>query len=446
MSRSLIFKLGAIGLLVLLLLIPLMQINGLVTERQQRRDEVVQDIARSSSYSQTLTGPLLIVPYRKTERSWREDTTTHQRVTEEHEVTGELFFLPETFNLEGNVKTEERSRGIYIARLYHSDNQISGKFRIPEKLGIGEDYAAYRFGTAYIAMGISDIRGIEDSLTLDMDDKNLSFEPGAVAKILGSGVHAPVQSFDVLNSRTYSYRMQLKLQGTNDLQITPVGRTSKVTLDSNWPNPSFAGEYLPSERNVDSKGFHAVWNSTFFSTNMVEALNNCTGTGNCGDFNNRHLGVSLIDPVDQYLKTDRATKYALLFIALTFAGFFLFEVIKQLAVHPIQYGLVGLALAMFYLLLLSLSEHISFGWSYAISATACAGLISFYVSHVLHSAARGLGFGISLAGLYVLLYGLLSAEDYSLLMGSILVFGSLSVVMILTRNINWFGITNRQTA
>jgi len=250
----------------------------------------------------------------------------------------------------------------------------------------------------------------------------------------------------VLNAKRYSYQMQLKLQGTSDFQITPVGRTTQVTLASDWLNPSFAGEYLPSEHDISSQGFHAMWNSTFFSTNLSEALSNCTVSGNCVEFNNRHFGVSLIDPVDQYLKTDRAIKYALLFIALTFAGFFLFEVIKQLAVHPIQYGLVGLSLALFYLLLVSLSEHIKFGLAFIISSVACVGLIGFYVAHVLKSALRGVGFAAALGSLYALLYGLMSAEDYSLLMGSILVFGLLSAVMILTRNINWFSVTNKQAA
>lgn len=444
MSRTLVFKFGAIGLLVLLLMIPLLRIDGLVDERQNRRDQVVQDIARSSSYNQVITGPLLVVPYRKTVRSWREDAATHQRVAEESEVSGELFFLPDTFNLEGDIKTEERSRGIYVARLYHSTNQLSGNFHIPDKLGITEDYGSYQFGSAYISMGINDIRGIEDSLTLRLGSQSISFEPGAKTKILGSGVHAMIPNLDVHTASDFGFTMSLKLQGTSDLQITPVGRTSKVTLTSDWANPSFAGEYLPSERTVSAKGFRAVWNSTYFSTNLIEALNTCVSNNNCGEFNNRHFGVSLIDPVDQYLKTERATKYALLFIALTFAGFFLFEVIKQLAVHPIQYALVGLALALFFLLLLSLSEHIDFFFAYLISATACVGLIGFYVSHVLHSTARGLGFGLGLAGLYALLYGLLTAEDYSLLMGSILVFGLLTVVMILTRNINWFSITSKQ--
>jgi len=446
MSRSLAFKLGAIGILIVILIIPLVQISNLNIERQQRRDGVVRDIARSSSYSQTLTGPVLVVPYRKTERSWREDATTHQRSIEERTVSGELYFLPETFSLDGQLKSEERSRGIYVARLYHSVNQITGSFSIPENLGVTDDYGLYRFDTAYVVLGISDIRGIEDSLTVQMDDKALKFEPGANSKVLGSGVHVMLPTLDQKSAKTYSFEMQLKLQGTSEFQITPVGRTSKIALKSDWPNPSFIGEYLPAERGVDAHGFSAVWNSTFFSTNLAEALDDCAHTGNCGAFNSRHMGVSLIDPVDQYLKTDRATKYALLFVALTFAGFFLFEVLKQLAVHPIQYGFVGLALALFYLLLLSLSEHIGFGLAYFISSTACVALIGFYVMHVLHSLMRGTGFAAALATLYALLYGLLSAEDYALLMGSLLVFGLLAAVMILTRNINWFGITAKSAA
>lgn len=175
-------------------------------------------------------------------------------------------------------------------------------------------------------------------------------------------------------------------------------------------------------------------------------MERCAFGTQCQDFNGRSFGVSFIDPVDQYLKSDRAIKYALLFIGLTFAGFFLFEVLKSLSVHPIQYGLVGVALAFFYLLLLSLSEHLGFALAYGVSAAACVGLIGFYVSHVLHSWRNGALFAIALAALYGLLYGLLSAEDYALLMGSLLLFGLLGVFMVLTRKLDWYGIGQRKAA
>ncbi|MCY1374138.1 Inner membrane protein CreD [compost metagenome] len=170
------------------------------------------------------------------------------------------------------------------------------------------------------------------------------------------------------------------------------------------------------------------------------------GEGQCDEFNSRAFGVSFVDPVDQYLKTDRAIKYALLFVALTFAGFFLMEVLKRLAVHPVQYGLVGLALAFFYLLLLSLSEHLPFSLAYAIAASACVALVGFYVSHVLRGWVRGGGFTLGLAALYGMLYGLLRAEDYALLMGSLLVFGLLACVMVLTRKLDWYGVGRGQPA
>jgi inner membrane protein len=219
-----------------------------------------------------------------------------------------------------------------------------------------------------------------------------------------------------------------------------VGRDSRVELSSDWPHPSFIGEYLPSSREVSASGFKAHWQTSFFATNLEEALRDCVREDSCNALSARNFGVNFIDPVDQYLKTERAIKYALLFIGLTFAVFFLFEVLKRMAVHPVQYALVGMSLALFYLLLLSLSEHLSFATAYTISATACVALIGFYVSYVLHSAARGAGFAGLLALLYAMLFGLLGAEDYALLMGSVLVFGVLAGVMVLTRKLDWYGV------
>lgn len=445
MNRSVVYKLGAIGLLIALLLIPLLRIDGLIKERQALRDRVVQDIARSSAYSQRITGPLLIVPYRKTVREWKQHSPGDERYIEEHEISGHLYFLPETFKLDGRVQTEQRARGIYRARLYHSNNKISGYFYLPAQLGLGADATDYRFDPAYLALGISDIRGIENALTLTLNDQTLKFQPGSGAGLLGSGVHAPLSQSNFAATTRLNFSFELKLQGTSQFDIAPVGRETEVSLTSDWPHPSFVGDYLPLEQNVDTKGFNARWQTSFFSTNLEEALETCAGKSTCDEFNNRRFGVNFIDPVDQYLKSDRAIKYALLFIALTFAGFFLFEVLKKLAVHPVQYGLVGMALAVFYLLLLSLSEHIGFALAYLLSSLACVALIGFYVGHALQSVGRGIGFAGGLAVLYAMLYGLLSAEDYALLMGSLLLFGLLGVVMVLTRNVNWFNSANRES-
>lgn len=440
MTRTLGFKLGAIALLILLLLIPLLMIDGLIDERQQARDGVLANIAQSSSYSQQVTGPILVVPYRRVIREWKTNEKTGQRYLDESEEHSRLFFLPERLRLVGDVDTELRARGIYQARLYKSDSRVSGQFVLPANYGIEDGLADYRFEAPFLAVGISDIRGISNALKLELNGRSFDFQPGSGDPVLAGGVHVPLPSLLTAEVQNLDFAFDLKLQGTESLSITPVGRDSQVELKSGWPHPSFVGEFLPAEREVRGDGFSARWQTSFFATDMEAALANCAYAERCEAFNSKVFGVSFVDPVDQYLKTDRAIKYALLFICLTFAGFFLMEVLKRLAVHPVQYALVGLALAFFYLLLLSLSEHLEFALAYGLSAAACVLLVGFYVSHVLHSWARGAGFTAGLAALYGMLYGLLSAEDYALLMGSLLVFGLLACVMVLTRKLDWYGV------
>ncbi|WP_367085992.1 cell envelope integrity protein CreD [Pseudomonas sp. HOU2] len=440
MNRNLTIKLGAVALLILLLLIPLLMIDGIIDDRQQRRDGVLEDIARSSSYSQQLSGPVMVVPYRKVVRTWKTNEKTSQRYEELGEERGRLYFLPERFELDGQVQTELRKRGIYEARLFHADNRINGHFSLPAQLGIKEDFADYQFDAPFLAVGISDIRGIENALKLELDGQRLDFVPGTQVGWLGEGVRVTLPALDTRKTTELTFGFDLRLQGTGSLQVLPVGKTSHVSLAANWPHPSFIGNFLPGKREISDQGFSADWQTTFFSTNLQEAMSRCVTGNECEGFSGRSFGVSFIDPVDQYLKSDRAIKYALLFIVLTFAGFFLFEVLKSLAVHPVQYALVGVALAFFYLLLLSLSEHIGFALAYLLSASGCVLLIGFYVCHVLHSVRHGLSFSAGLAALYGLLYGLLSAEDYALLMGSLLLFGLLGVFMVLTRKLDWYGI------
>lgn len=440
MNRSLTIKLGMIALLILLLLVPLMMIDGLIGDRQGRRDGVLEDIARSASSSQHLSGPLLVVPYRKTVRVWKTNAQTNERYQESALERGFLYFLPERFELDGKVHTELRSRGIYEARLYHADNHISGRFTLPEQMGLSEDFDSYQFDQPYLSVGISDVRGIENAVTLQLNDKTVDFVPGSRLEWLGEGLSANVPMLDGKQATELNFAFDLRLQGTGQLEVTPVGKSSSVQLSADWPHPSFIGNYLPVRREISAEGFSANWQASFFSTNLEDALTRCLQASACADFNSRSFGVSFIEPVDQYLKSERAIKYALLFIGLTFAGFFLFEVLKNMAVHPIQYALVGVALAFFYLLLLSLSEHLGFALAYVLSASACLALIGFYVCNVLRSVRHGLGFTAGLAALYALLYGLLRAEDYALLMGSLLLFGLLGVFMILTRKLDWYGV------
>jgi inner membrane protein len=445
MKGSLGLKLGAIVALSIVLLVGLLWIGSIVKERQMRRDSVVQEIAASSSVAQRLEGPILVVPYEKTIKEWKEDAATGNRHSEERQVSGQILILPEVFRVEGAVPTELRRRGIYEARLYHANVRIQASFQLPAQYGVA-DAASYRFGQPSIAVGITDIRGIENASKVLLNGAPLKFFAGSTSPLIGSGLHAPIPPpADGDPPRQLEFVLDLGIQGTSELDIVPVGRESRISLSSNWPNPSFNGLYLPVKHKISAAGFDAQWSMSFFSTNLEEALRQCSDEGHsCGEFNSRVLGVSFVDPVDQYLKTDRAIKYAFLFISLTFAGFFLFEVLKKLAVHPIQYSLVGAALAIFYLLLLSLSEHLGFGVAYVLSSGACVALIGFYVSGILRSARRGLGFAGALGALYGMLYVLLSADDYALLMGSALLFGLLAAVMVLTREVDWAGLGRKE--
>jgi len=237
--------------------------------------------------------------------------------------------------------------------------------------------------------------------------------------------------------RRVPFEIDLELLGTDQLSMVPLGDVTTVHMESDWPHPSFQGAFLPDERTVTSHGFDATWRLSRFATG-VQTLAEQWRHGMAGATEDCQLSVKLVQPVDVYQQSTRAVKYGMLFVLLTFVVFLLYEVLKRLAVHPVQYGLVGTAVALFFLLLVSLSEHIAFVTAYVIASVACVGLITFYVAHVLHSARRGLSFGALLAALYAVLYVLLQSEDYALLLGSLLLFGVLALVMVITRRVDWY--------
>ncbi|MDN3638611.1 cell envelope integrity protein CreD [Simiduia curdlanivorans] len=439
MKRPLLYKCLSLAALILLLLVPISMIDGVIEDRQQTHQQVLHEIAQSSTFSQKVSGPILVLPYRKKVLQWKVEAQTNARVQEEVWQAGVHYLLPEKFDLNANLTTEVRSRGIYEALLYHADATLSGHFQVPSNFGVQGDDETTRFSDPYIALAIEDIRGIENALTIEVNGKAITMAPSANVSKLGEGVHAMLERLDISKKTRMDFSLALRLQGTESLSITPVGKETRVQLVSDWPHPSFMGNQLPASRSVGAEGFSATWNTSYFSSNIVESFDRCMA-GECNAFGSKAFGVSLIDPVDRYVKSDRAIKYALLFIALTFGSFVLFEVLKRLVVHPVQYALVGLSLAFFYLLLVSLSEHISFGLSYTISAAACILLIGFYLSYVLASVYRALGFTAGLTALYGFLYALLCAEDYALLMGAILLFSVLGLFMFLTRHIDWYSV------
>lgn len=450
MNFRLILKVVAVFFVSLALIVPISQVESLVFERMALRTQVVEDIAKSAGYAQTVSGPFLIVPYEQVIRHWTEETKEKPKQLVEQTVSAELVFLPQKFAMTGDVNIQERARGIYKARVFALGADLTGEFDIPPHYGVKEAPEDYTFGAPYLVLGLSDIRGIGADLGMVWGETAVPFEPGTVpsgsargsvlGSVLASGVHAVLPKPSAVGEPAVRrFSVHLNLQGTGELRVAPVGRSSAVQLSSNWPHPGFAGEFLPKEHAIDGHGFKATWEASFFSTNLEGLAERCHGAtdGACAELAGKTFGVSFVDPVDHYLKSERATKYAFLFVGLTFALFFLFEVLRRFSVHPVQYGLVGLALAVFFLLLLSLSEHLGFAMAYAISAVSSVLLIGYYVVPILGSARNASGFGVALGGLYGLLYGILSSEDYALLTGSLVVFAVLGLVMVLTRRVNW---------
>ena len=451
MQKTLLVKIALIGLVALLLQIPVEMIRGLIGERKQARDGVIADIARGTSEAQRIAGPVLYIPYvrRTQEATTTIDENERSRTTRREKVEqGHIALLPDSLVIEGNVELQEKHRSLYKAHVYTLTARLRGRFTLPAGLGIQAGAGLIELGRAQLVLGILDTRGIRDRLKLDWDGAPAALQPGGLdAAGLASGVHADLGVLDATaakGSTTHEFGMDLVLLGTEQLDIVPVGAATTVALTSKWPHPGFVGRILPDAGTEISKdGFNATWHASHFSTNLGQLYQRCTQSRQCEPFQQHSLGVSFVQPVDLYQTVERSVKYGFLFILLTFSAFFLFEVLTRLAIHPIQYALVGVALAIFFLLLISLSEHLGFHAAYALATVACVTLNGYYAGHVLRNRRHGIAFGVALAALYGLLYVLLRSEDHALLMGSLLVFACLAAAMVATRRVDWYALSTK---
>ena len=446
MQRTLLWKIALIGTVVLLLQIPVEMIRGLIAERKQARDGVIAEIARGSSEAQRIIGPVLYVPWmrRTAEATTTTDESGHSRTVRKDKIErGQVALLPATLEVDGKIDLQQKHRGIYTAQIYTLNTTLRGSFVLPPDFGIPEGPGTLVWGRALLVLGIQDTRGIREGVKLDWDGAQPTLYPGGVdAAGTPNGIHADLGILPAnKTSATREFRIALSLLGTERLDIVPVGATTTVALSSAWPHPSFTGRILPDAgTGISREGFSAQWRTSHFATNLSQLHQRCVQSRQCDAFNQHSLTVSFVQPVDLYQSVERSVKYGFLFIGLTFAAFFLFEVLKRLAIHPVQYALVGLALAIFFLLLISLSEHLGFAAAYTIAAASCVTLIGYYVAHVLRSARRGALFGLALSALYGLLYVLLRVEDHALLMGSLLVFASVASAMVATRRVDWYAV------
>lgn len=429
------FKMMMIGLLTLLLLIPVAFISSIIDERQSTNRLAVAEIGHSWGDPQKLGGPLLIVPYkiRMPDDKGTQHVTIHR-----------AFILPDDLNIEAELTPEKRQRGIYETAVYRVSLKCSGQFSLDALSQLRIPPGDLLWDDAFLVVGIPDMRGITEAVSLSFASTDLHFNPGTQnVSLFPSGIHAGIEK---LGSQTIGgilpFSFSLSLNGSQDLSFVPLGKETRVTVRSSWPDPSFSGAYLPSQRHVTNDGFDATWAISYFGRNYPQFWTSANTNPTTIDeaVNRSSFGVRLLIPVDFYHQVTRAAKYAILFVALTFLVFFLHEVFNPLRIHPLQYLLVGFALCLFYLLLLSASEYLSFGVSYLLGGAATVILITGYTSVILKNKFRSFGMGLTLSGLYVYLYILLQIEEYALLIGSIGLFAVLAVIMYITRHVDWYAL------
>lgn len=415
-------KLLSMGLLTLLLLIPSALIRNLINERNDTRSEAVAEVQHKWGSRQQLTGPILIVPYQELHVT-DDDTIVEQ--------THYAYFLPESLDVDGAISTDVLYRGIYEVIVYNSTLTISGNFARPNftEWPIEEDRILWQ--DAVLAIGIAQPQGVTDTVTLHWQDDQFAFDAGVESQdvlVRGMSVRVPLHG-----EGPYSYRFDLGLNGSEALNFAPVGKETTVRLASAWTTPSFDGAFLPDNRIVSKDGFTANWHVLDLNRSYPQKWRN-----EIRGIHESAFGVTLLVPVDQYQKSLRAAKYAILVIVFTFLTFFLVEVHYDERAHPFQYLLIGFALCLFYTLLVALSEQISFDLAYLLSALATIGLIAAYVRSVFQARHLSLVTGGVLGVLYGFVFFVLQLEDYALLAGSIGLLVALALTMFLTRSVNWF--------
>lgn len=442
------FKAGMVVALMLAILIPLQMIRGTIEDRQRYRDDAVRDIGASYGGRQVVGGPVLVVPYEETveDEVTDEDGMARKRV---RRTSGQWTFFPETLAMDGELKPDSRRRGLHKVRVYQWDGSASARFdvRLPD-----DDGSTRRsIGRPWLSVGIADVGGLQGTPEFSVDGVPAKVEQG-IGHADGPGVHVRLAAPRAGERLRLEARVAMRLRGTESFAMMPYGDGNDLRVRSAWPHPKFDGK--SPQQDVGKDGFSARWQVAAVATNaqrrylqepslapegkLSDAARAALRRGMRWTPAGDGVSVSLIEPVNPYVQADRATKYGVLFVLLTFVGFFMFELIRQVRVHPIQYLLVGLAIAIFFLLLVSLSEHLAFGPSYLLAAVACIGLIGFYLASALRSAARGLGFAAMLGTLYAALYGLLLSEDNALVLGSGLLFAILAAIMIATRKVDWY--------
>jgi inner membrane protein len=421
-------KLAVIGALGLVLWTSTLLVRGLIDERKQSRLEATKEIGSKWANPQWVAGPLLVVPYTV---SWKSADGKRPQMTRKH------YQLPETLRISGDLVPQQRYRGIYESTVYTAAVTVHATFGPVRISASPEEQVDAHFADATVAFGVADLRGIDQAVGIEAGGRKLEAEPDIVEGPIPTGIRA---RFDAaaFAPTGFDVQVRLSLRGTEDFQTLPLGKETIVDLRSAWPSPSFGGAFLPRTRDIQAHGFTASWSVLHYNRNIPQTWSDAGMTWD--KIKDLRFGVSLKEVADHYQKSTRAVKYAILFILLTFVTCFVLEILGGFALHPVQYLLVGAAVSLFFLLLVSLSEHLAFGLAYAIASAMTILVIVGYSWAILRGGWNVAVLGSVTVVLYVFLYVVLQLEDYALLVGSLGVFAALATVMWATRRIDWYGI------
>ena len=424
---------GMIVVLILLLLIPAYMVQNLIHERTMRQNEAIEEVSSKHADDQSISGPILTIPFIRKRQDDNGDGT-HREIKERF-----LYhILPEELKIDGEIIPETRKRGIFEVVLYGSKMNFSGFFDSYDFENNGLNEENLLLDKAFVTLGVSDLKGVTDQVDFTLGDSSVMFSPGVISKdIVSSGLHVRYPLSEIPEKLDFNF--DISLNGSETMMFTPIGKVTTVDITSPWSEPSFDGSFLPDSRKVDKDGFVANWKVLHLNRNYPQ-----TWVGNKNTLHGSRFGVNLRLPIDVYQKSMRVAKYAILFIVLTYLVFFFVEILNKILIHPIQYILVGIALVLFYVLMLAFSEQIYFDYAYILAALMTISLVFLYCRSILKSW----GLAAMTASILLILYGfifiIIQMQDLALLFGSLGIFLILAVTMYFSRKIDWFDLSSSQ--
>ncbi len=437
-KQSALTKAAAIFVLLLIFSVPLSMVRGILSERQGTRNEAIKSITESWGGEQLIAGPLLVVPYTLPAEKVIQPASNALPV-EGKPRQHKAYFLPKNLNVVTDINPEKRYRGIFDATVYQGTFQIQGEFAPVAGESFLSSDAEPQWDKTFITLPLKDLRGVNEVLQIEIGGQKFELHPGTKLKAFPTGVNSVIGDLGQKGT-ALTFSIRLTINGSDSLSFAPLGEQNSVTVKSNWPDPSFDGKFLPSERKITPEGFSATWKVSHYATGFERTW---TDSDLAPHLNQQKLcgetfRVRFVSPVDTYRGVERALKYGAMIMLLTFTVFFLFEVTSGSRVHVIHYGLVGAALCLFFSAFLALAEILAFGVSYTIAAALCIVMITCYSKTFLRSILKTVTVAVSLASTYLFLYVILQLQDYSLLVGTAGLFISLGTVMYVTRNIDWY--------